>query len=269
MKEKLIEALNSSAYKILRPLVRVMIRNGITSKVVEELVRKAFVDEAFAMSEEQNKKATVSSVSAQTGLSRKEVKRLNELDGILNSDSQEKYNRATRVLSGWVHSEDYTDADGNPASLGLDSNEPSFAGLVKQFSGDITPKAMLDMLTDAHCTKIEDDKVQLINAAYLPGEGSVEIADILGTDTHELIQTISHNMIAEDPAKRYQRKVSTSKLDQNALEAFQVLSSKHSQALLEELDDWLSNHEARQDSDSCYVSLGVYYYQSDKKGELE
>lgn len=268
MSSKLIEALNSSAYKILRPLARVMIRNGITSRVVEDLVRKAFVDEAFAIFNEQNKKPTVSSVSAQTGLSRKEVKRLNEMAGILNSDSQEKYNRATRVLSGWVHSKNYTDADGNPISLGLDSTKPSFAGLVKQFSGDITPKAMLDMLTDANCIRIEGNKVHLINADYLPGEGSVEIADILGTDTHELIQTISHNMVSQDSNKRYQRKVSTSKLDQNALEVFQELSSRRSQALLEELDDWLTEHESREDSDGCYVSLGIYYYLNDKKGEL-
>ena len=41
--------INENVLKILRPLVRVMIRNGVSSGSYEELVRKAYVDEAFAM----------------------------------------------------------------------------------------------------------------------------------------------------------------------------------------------------------------------------
>ncbi|MBL4712773.1 MAG: hypothetical protein JKX75_09820 [Gammaproteobacteria bacterium] len=63
----------------MRPLIRILIRNGIASSSFEELVRKAYVKEAFAMGKKNCQKTTVSSVSAQTGLSRKEVKRLNEL----------------------------------------------------------------------------------------------------------------------------------------------------------------------------------------------
>ena len=51
--------------KILRPLVRVMLRNGVACGSFEELVRKAYVDEAFAIGKKNQLKTTVSSVSAQ------------------------------------------------------------------------------------------------------------------------------------------------------------------------------------------------------------
>ncbi|MBL4711441.1 MAG: hypothetical protein JKX75_02890, partial [Gammaproteobacteria bacterium] len=56
--------LTECALKILRPLIRVMIRNGVSSGNFEELVRKAYVDEAFLNNKLKN---TISSVAAQTG----------------------------------------------------------------------------------------------------------------------------------------------------------------------------------------------------------
>lgn len=267
MKETLITALNKSAFQILRPLIRTMIRNGVSCGNFEELVRKAYVDEAFSLEKSHDKqsKTTISSVSAQTGLSRKEVKRLKEIEQIDHNQNSQKYNRATRVISGWMHNKDFLDSSGTPIPLRLDNIEPSFANLVKMYSGDIPSKAMLDLLMNADCIEINNDRVCLIKPAYLPGNGSSEIARILGTDTAELLETISHNMITNDNNKRFQRKVSTLKLDKTATDAFHKLAQKHSQTLLEDLDAWLSEHEAENSENSQYVSVGIYYYEHKEK----
>jgi hemerythrin len=91
---------------------------------------------------------------------------------------------------------------------------------------------------------------------------------ILGTDTQELIETINHNLSSKHNNKRFQRKVSSAALDSEALPQFEQLANEKSQALLEELDHWLSQHEAKHDEDSQYVSLGIYFYQKDSNGEL-
>jgi len=269
MKETLQQALTRSASKILRPLARIMLRNGVSCGAFEELVRKAYVDEAFALSHEKGGKTTVSSVSAQTGLSRKEVKRLHELNAEQSAEpSKQKYNRATRVISGWVNDPKFIDPLGHPKPLKLNKNDTNdFATLVKLYSGDITPKAMLDLLLEAKCVQVQQDTVQLIKPAYLPGNDSTEVAFILGNDANELLQTIGHNMGCEGEHKRFQRKVSTTKLAKNAKEAFQQISAKHAQALLEELDEWLLEHEASASEESQYVSLGIYYYESKNNEE--
>ena len=264
MKETLQQVLNDSTIKILRPLARIMLRNGVSCGSFEELVRKSYVDEAFAISKEKGGKTTVSSISAQTGLSRKEVKRLNELNSDESSEpSKQKYNRATRVISGWTNDPLFAYEEGLPKPLKLNGTDTdSFAHLVKQYSGDITPKAMLELLLEAECVQTQQDTVHLTKLAYLPGNDSTEVAFILGNDANELIQTIGHNMSDDHGSKRFQRKVSTNKLAKEARSAFQAMSAKHAQALLEELDAWLLEHEASNPEDAQYVSLGIYYYES-------
>jgi hypothetical protein len=268
MVDTINNTLNENALKILRPLVRVMIRNGVSAGSFEELVRKAYVDEAFAMGEKNQEKTTISSISAQTGLSRKEVKRLHELESPHNVDIEQKYNRAVRVISGWSNDKNFTDAKGEAKELPIDGNDASFAVLVKQYSGDIPTKAMLNLLLAADCVKVKDNTVRLIKQAYVPGKDSAEIIRILGTDTNELLNTIDHNLTAEDGEKRYQRKVSSAVLDQRNIKQFKDLSRKQAQALLEELDAWISQHEVPPDDDNArYVSVGIYYYEQESSGE--
>ena len=254
--------INESVLKILRPLVRVMLRNGVSCGSFEELVRRAYVEEAFSVGNKSQLKTTVSSVSAQTGLSRKEVKRLSELPDDHNPELEQKYNRAVRVISGWVNDKSFVDASGKEKILPLEGDEGSFSALVKQFSGDIPTRAMLDLLLAAGCIQVEDNKVALVKHAYVPGKDSSEIIRILGTDTNELLNTIDHNLTAQEDDKRFQRKVSSKVLDSKAVDEFKVLSNKHSQALLEKLDAWISKNEVDQEDENArYVSLGIYFYE--------
>ena len=262
MDKSINNILHESALKILRPLVRIMLRNGVSCGSFEELVRKAYVDEAFAIGKNNNLKTTISSVSAQTGLSRKEVKRLNELEEAHSTEVEQKYNRAIRVISGWVNDKAFTDSRSKARVLALDDTDDSFGALVKKYSGDIPSRAMLDLLLAANCVEVKDSKVHLVKQAYVPGTDSAEVIRILGTDTNELINTIDHNLTAQKADKRYQRKVSTAVLNGESVAEFNRLSSQKSQALLEELDAWLSQNEVNPDDDNArYVSLGIYYYE--------
>lgn len=265
MSKSINSILTESALKILRPLIRVMIRNGVSCGNFEELVRKTYVDEAFSTGKP---KTTISSVSAQTGLSRKEVKRLTELNDTHHTDIEQKYNRAVRVISGWVNDAKFTDDKGKAKILSMDGDDCSFSALIKEFSGDIPTKAMLDLLLAADCVTQNGNKVELIKHAYVPGNDSAEIIRILGTDTNELINTIDYNLTADENDKRYQRKVSTAVLDKDTIEEFKMLANKHSQSLLEELDAWLSENEVDPDDENArYVSLGIYYYEQTRSGE--
>ncbi|MGB5396468.1 MAG: DUF6502 family protein, partial [Gammaproteobacteria bacterium] len=129
--------LASVALKILRPLARVMLRNGVACGSFEELVRKAYVDECFSEAAIQGQKASVSSVSALTGLSRKEVKRLVEIENPQESDDGKRYNRAIRVISGWLNDRRFSSNENVALPLILEDGDSSFAQLVKDYSGDI------------------------------------------------------------------------------------------------------------------------------------
>lgn len=268
MSNDLHNILVKAASKILRPLVRVMLRNGIACGSFEEILRKAYVDEAFLLAEKEGK-ATISAVSAQTGLSRKEVKRLAEKQAELSTGNSQKYNRAIRVISGWLNDERFSSSEGVPLVLEMEGNGNTFAVLVKDYSGDIPTRAMFDLLEKSGCVNKLDGKVQLISHAYVPGSDSINVIDILGNDSHELMETIVHNMGCEKEQRLFQRKVSTHHLAACHMDDFHKYSSRRSQSLLEDLDSWLSEHEAQQENDKCYVSLGIYHYRKSSEVEEE
>ncbi|MGA7799211.1 MAG: DUF6502 family protein [Gammaproteobacteria bacterium] len=271
MTESAGNALASALLVLLRPLVRILLRNGVAYGTFAELAKKTYVDVAFEEFALPGKKQTMSRVSVLTGLTRKETKRLHQLEGPDDLGAHERYNRAVRVISGWLNDPRYHDATGNPASLTLEGEPVSFADLVRQYSGDMPTQAMLEVLLSAESVARTGDRVELIRHAYLPGQDPVDKIHILGTDVAELSATIDHNLTAESPALRLQRKVSNDRVDPRALAPFRTLAADRAQSLLEDLDRWLAEHET-QDTDKGrgrYVSLGIYYYEQDEPEENE
>jgi len=263
MSDNLQDALSSAILRLLRPLARLVLKHGMPYGRFAELARKAFVDEGFEEMQRSGKRPTVSSVSALTGLTRKETRALRESSPIGNEKSAQRYSRAIRVISGWVSDARFHDAQGEPARLPLEGDERSFSALVRQYSGDIPSVAMLSVLESSQNVTVEGDHVVLRERAYIPMATPVDKLAILGADVAELIGTIRHN-IEVDPAQRFfQRKVSNNAVRQEAMSAFREMSNRKSQELLEEYHAWLSSHQIDADSDAGeqagYVAVGIYY----------
>ncbi|MFQ5470922.1 MAG: DUF6502 family protein [Gammaproteobacteria bacterium] len=271
MSGELNKALSAAILRLLRPLIRILLRNGIAYGSFAELAKKVFVDVAFEEFGISGKKQTVSRVSVLTGLTRKETKRLHELENPDDQGADAKYNRGVRVVSGWVNDPLFLDESGRPLALDIDGSASSFAELVKKYSGDMPTKAMLAALVEAGSVEQVDGKINLITHAYIPGKDPVEKINILGSDSAELISTIDHNLTAAPSMLRYQRKVSNQHVKAEVVGEFQKISSAKAQALLEELDHWLSQNEVdeKEASQEKYVSMGIYFYERDVKEEDE
>jgi len=264
---QLAETLSVAIVTLLRPLVRILLRNGVAYGTFAELAKKAYADVALADFTEPGRKQTVSRVSALTGLTRKEVKRLVEQTGLYDAELDRRYNRAVRVISGWLNDKEFLGPNGQPAVLALDGEHASFAALVRRYSGDIPTQAMLAVLARADCVVREDDAVRLIRHAYIPAGDPVDKVRILGADVGELIATIDHNLTTKSVDLRFQRKVSTALVAASAVPEFRALSAERAQRLLEELDAWLTLHEVGTAATSAdetphYVSLGIYFYEN-------
>jgi hypothetical protein len=251
-------SLINAVTRLLRPLVKILLRNGIDYGTFAEVIRKVYVDAAFDHIKEAGKRPTISSISAITGLTRKEAKRLKELDMPESHLTHQRYNRAIRVISGWLNDSRFLDTKSQPVSLPIEEGENSFTNLVKSYSGDIPPSAMLDVLEASNTIARDGDFVSLTQHAYIPENDPVEKIDILGTDVAELIQTINHNLSSPSDQLLFQRKVSNARVKAGAVPVFKKLAAKKSQELLEELDNFLAKNETT-DPAANYVALGIYY----------
>lgn len=256
-------ALRGAVFRLLRPLVRVMLRHGMAYGSFAELTRKAFVDECLDMLRRSGKRATISSVAAMTGLTRKEAARLARLELGETGEADQRYSRAVRVITAWSVDPRFRDEAGNAAELALDG-EDSFATLVHDYSGDVPPTAMLTTLEASGTVERSERGVRLTSRTYLPTHSPAASLNILGRDVAELITSIDHNLSVPAEARVFQRKVSTSNLRADSIEDFRKLSNEQSMALLEHYDAWLSDHEIAGGDDSaddgCYVAVGIYYF---------
>ena len=176
------------------------------------------------------------------------------------------YNRAARVLTGWVRDADFADAAGDPRPLDAEG-ERGFAGLVRRYSGDMPVRAVLDeLLRVGAVQRMADGRIELRTRAYVPAQGDDEKLHILGNDVADLVATIDHNLQHAGSDARFQRKVMYRGIAPQALPAFRRLSAAQAQALLERLDRWLaaqleSQPHADPGSAHARVGLGIYYFE--------
>ncbi|BCR06744.1 hypothetical protein DESUT3_38130 [Desulfuromonas versatilis] len=261
------QTLQIAVLKLLRPLVRILLRNGVPFGAFADLARWVYVDVALHEFGLSGRKPSDSRASIVTGLSRKEIRRLRDMSHPGGEESIERYNRAARVISGWVRDRRFCDAKGNPKALPIEQGPVSFQDLVKQFSGDVPARAILDELVHVGAVETTPDKqIRLLERAYVPATGEGEKLGILGSDVADLITTIDNNLQGAPRNPRFQRKVAYDNLPVEALAEFKKISAHQGQQLLEKLDRYLASHDRdtapeAQGSGRVRAGVGIYYFE--------
>ena len=244
MNETHQKPLVAAVLKLLRPIARILLRNGVSFSTFSDLAKWIYVDVAAREFGIEGRKQSTSRVSVITGLSRREVMRVRKLPRPDVTASTERHNRAARVIAAWRRESDFLDAKGKPALLPMEGRGATFSELVKRFSGNVPPRAILDELI--HVGAVErrkDGKIALITRAYIPRNIDAHKLNILGTDVRHLVSTIDHNLKSETTEPLFQRKVSYDNLPDDVLPKFRKLFANRAQALLESADRWLAQRD--------------------------
>ena len=244
MNENNLKPLYAALLRLLRPLARVLLRNGVSFSTFSDLAKWIYVDVATKEFGIEGRKQSTSRVSVITGLSRREVMRVRQLPRPDATASTERHNRAARVIAAWRRESDFLDAEGNPARLPMEGRGATFSELVKRFSGNVPPRAILDELIYVGAVeRVEDGRIGLLTRAYIPKNLDAHKLNILGTDVQNLISTIDHNLKPETTEPIFQRKVSYDNLPDEVLPKFRKLFAKRAQTLLESADQWLAQRD--------------------------
>jgi len=275
---KPLQALSDATLQLLRPLVKILLRNNVSHRTFAELAKLVYVEVANAEFGISGKKQTTSRIAILTGLTRKEVQRLLAQPPDTEPTSAEEYHRASRVITGWVRDPDFGDGKGHPHPLRMDGKRASFSTLVKRYSGDIPVRAMVDELLRVGAVKqLKDGRICLLSRGYIPQKGPVEKLQVLGSDTADLIATIDHNVYQKPTKPRFQRKVMYDNVPVEAAREFQTLAAAQGQELLEAIDRWLAHRDrdvnpASKGTGRMRVGLGIYHFEeqldSDRKSPL-
>jgi hypothetical protein len=260
--------LGHTVLRILKPLVRLLLRNGMACAEFSELARRAYVDTAFEDFAIAGRKPSVSRAAVVTGLTRKEVRRL--MTPVPDSDNAagRSYNRAARVVTGWVRDPMFHDAAGSPAELPLDDSDdrPGFGTLVQKYGADVPARAVLDELARVGIVSADAGRVRLLKRAYVPAGDDAQSLHIVGSNVGDLLETLDHNLSHQDARPRFQRTVSYDNVPPEALEEWRRIAAERSQQLLEEFDRLLSSHDrdvsgGPSGEGRMRTGIGIFYFE--------
>ena len=272
-----IKAALLGAYQVLLgPLVRILLRQGISYAEFAEVAKSVYVEVALKDFKVAGRKATRTRVAVMTGLTRKEVKRV--IDGALKDqyEPNAKFSRLGRVLVGWHTDTDFTGPYGLPLELQYETSqtgEPSFSELVKRHSGDMSPRSILDELIRVGAVRETDvGWYRVLRRDYITDATGRDTFERTGFIVRNFINTVDFNMTKSAPGKgRFERHVFPADgIRTQDFEKFDEYLRDRCQSLLEELDNWLTNLPVPDESkgdEVIHTGVGIYHYMTHVEDE--
>jgi hypothetical protein len=256
--------------KLLQPLVRILIRSGISFGEMAEVLKTVFVEVAGRDFDLPERKTSLSRIAIITGLTRKEVAKQQEIlrSGALDVDSN--LNRVTRVLTGWHTDPTFTGPYGMPMELPFESpTSASFASLVRKHSGDMAPRAMLDELIRVGAIEqTSTGAFKVLVRVYIPRDFHPDALQRFGEVVRDFINTYEFNMDKRPGMGRFERIVfADDGLREDLMPAFDALLRAKGHKFLVELHNWISAQEntdvVKKGRRRVKTGVGLYHYVSD------
>jgi hypothetical protein len=265
MAESVKDHLRQALALMLKPLVRLMIAQGVTHAEFAETTKEVYVETALRHFEHKGR-VNKSRVAILTGLTRKEVK--NVIDRTLEEKQPDKtYSRPERVLTGWYSDPNYTGPYGIPLELpyeATDSDSPSVVELVKAYSGDMAPRQMLNELLGSGSVVEVDGRYKAVRRIFRYSTLSPEVIQRLGEVGYRVFSTAAKNIDKQMEGSGYfdRMVIADEGCTDEVIEEFDQYIKIRGQELLEEIDVWFSsrNEKSKKEDDKKDTGLYMVHY---------
>lgn len=268
MSDRTQKALIRALYRMLRPMVRLLLRHGVSYRLFADIARHVYVDTAREDFAIPGRKQSLSRMAVLTGINRKDIAKLQERSHPLSDAPAEQPTPAARVITGWLNDVRFHTPAGEPAMLPVEREDsgPSFTALVREYSRDVPVRALLDELERIEAVRRTGEGVSLLARGYIPLEDMQENIRIFGTAAADLMGTMDHNIAKQVPGPFIQRTVSYVNIPEELLERIRERSAREGQAFLLQVNDWLAECDRDQSpelagSGQVRAGIGLYYFE--------
>ena len=173
--------------RVLRPLVRLLLRNGVTYTVFAAALKRVFLAAAKQELAGRQMATTDSAVSLLSGVHRRDVRNLTRGDTTAKAAPPAPLGLAAQVVARWMNDPEYQDtkdAQGGTRALPK-SGEASFDTLVASVSRDVRPKAVLDELLRLGVVQDGAAGVVLEGSGFAPRQGFEEMSWLLAQNLQD------------------------------------------------------------------------------------
>ncbi|HEX6570972.1 MAG TPA: DUF6502 family protein, partial [Steroidobacteraceae bacterium] len=193
MSENVKKSLLAACRHLLHPLIRILLRHGVSYGEFSDAVRGAYIDIAQNELVPPDRPQTEARIAILTGIQKREVARIRALDGEL--DEGVGLNQIARVLQGWSQDPQYLGPYGLPLEVPFAGETMSFEELVRRYASDVPARALLEELIRVKAAlETDDGYVRMLNRTYLPSPLDPLGLERLGNVVNYFIDTVDFNL---------------------------------------------------------------------------
>jgi hypothetical protein len=182
---------------LMEPLVRWLLRSGVSYGTFADSLKPVFVAVARAELEHSGARPTHSALSVLSGVHRKDVRAL--ADALARPSPLRGVPLASQVFTRWLTDAAFLGPDGHPMPLPRSGAAPSFESLARQVSTDVHPRTVLDELLRLGLVAVEQDVVSARAAAFVPAHGLAETTALFAANVADHIAAAVHNLPLDAP----------------------------------------------------------------------
>ncbi len=205
--------------RVLQPLVRLLLRNGVTYTVLAAALKRVFLQAAQQELAARGMAATDSAITLLCGVHRRDVRELTRgAVGAVGADPGTPATRskqatvlplalAAQVVARWMNDAAFCDAQGNPRALpktakaAAEESQPnfgaSFDNLVAQVSSDVRPRAVLDELLRLGVVQDTAAGLVLEGSGFAPRQGFEELSELFAANLQDHAAAAAANLQGE------------------------------------------------------------------------
>lgn len=257
------EAAVAALAPLLQPLAALCVGHGLPIQVVEEALRQAMVVAAAqACGGRAGAARMTSRISTMTGLTRREVTRLQALPTAALPATR---SLATEIFTRWVGDPALPRVDGQPAPLPRLGPAPSFEALAASVTRDVHPRSLLEELRRLGLVAWDEatDTVRLQQEAFVPRGDRARQLGFLAENVGDHLQGAVANVLGQGDA-HFDQALFADELSAHSLVRARALISAQWSALMASLVPQLL---ALMDEDRAHgrtqdqaVRIGLYSY---------
>jgi hypothetical protein len=182
------QILTKALLLLLKPIVRIALRQSIKVRTLGECLKTVFVKVAVEELERAGELVTISKVSVMTGIQRPEANRLMQSGSEIRSD----HDIITRVIGLWQTAKRYQDKKTeSPKCLDL---QTTFAKLVQEVSSDLNPYTVAFELERLGIAKQSDSQIKLLKSGFDSSPSLEKSYRLLAEDADYLFAAVSENI---------------------------------------------------------------------------
>jgi hypothetical protein len=258
---------------LLKPLVRLAVKNAVMFPDFSRALKEAYVDVAVRQMSAADMDSTDEGVSLITNIAVSDVR-----DVLLSQDDPvggvPDVSPLPTILAAWHTDQKYTGPYGVLRDLEFSRTEfakdsPSFTDLAHAYYPSVSPRALMDELMRIGAVQeVGNGFYRAIKRSYVPEPLSAPSISMLARSIHNLCETVSTNLRVSPQGKDLietkgliQRNIFTVHgIPRSDHAAFDEFIRVRGQAFADDIDNWLSTRDVSGAQDSMQVGVGFYHY---------